>query len=136
MTNTLQLTVLPARLAVCRLPARTALPTWASNVNEYPFLSITQTADELSVVADQKSVPADVQADYDWRAIKVMGPLDFALVGILASLAGTLADASVSLFAISTYDTDYLLVKEETLERALSALREAGHTVETEADEK
>lgn len=133
-TNALMLTlnVLPERLAVCRLPARTVLPPWASNPSGNSLLSITYTSDELSIVADQKIVPENVQAEHDWRTIKVTGPLDFALVGVLASLTATLAHARISLFALSTYDTDYLLVKEEALARAVAALHEAGHTIETE----
>jgi hypothetical protein len=72
-----------------------------------------------------------VKAEKDWRCLQVVGPLDFALTGILASLLIPLAEAGVSMFAISTFDTDYLLIKETTLEVAITALRNAGHYVET-----
>ena len=83
---------------------------------------MTRTADELSIVCPEEQVPGDLTAERDWRAFKVEGPLDFALVGILAELSGALAAAEVSLFAISTYDTDYLLVRAGKLAEAKRAL--------------
>ena len=91
--------------------------------------SVTRTAAELSIVAPSAAVPPEVRAERDWRALRVAGPLDFALTGILASLAAPLADAGVSIFALSTYDTDYVLVRHPQLDVALAALRAAGHTV-------
>jgi hypothetical protein len=91
--------------------------------------AIIRTQEELSIVCEQENVPPDIRCERNWRAMKVAGPLDFALVGVLASLAGALADAGVSVFALSTYDTDYLLVKADTLERAIDALEAAGHRV-------
>lgn len=120
------LTVLPGELAVCRLPPDAPFPPWADGPG---FLSLTRTAEELSVVCPADHVPAGVQAVAPWRALKVAGPLDFALTGILAALARPLADAGISLFAVATYDTDYLLVKAETLDAAVAALRGAGHRV-------
>ena len=122
----LTLTVLTAPLAVCRLAPGEPLPAWAL-LGE--FFSVTRTTDELSIVCPQALVPAQVQAERGWRALKVAGPLDFALTGILASLAGALAKAGISIFAISTYDTDYVLVKAETLERACDLLRAQGHQI-------
>ncbi len=128
--NALCLTILPENLTICRFPACLPLPLWAADLTETSLLSITRTQDELSLVAESKLVPKNVQAEHGWRAIKVVGPLDFALIGILASLAGTLAQAGVSLFALSTFDTDYLLVKEDVLTQAIRALRRAGHLIE------
>jgi hypothetical protein len=84
----------------------------------------------LSVVTAEADVPVDIVCERGWRALKVTGPLDFGLTGILASLANPLGDAGISLFAISTYDTDYVLVKEDKLHNALAALQAAGHTIE------
>lgn len=122
----LQLQVLPERLAVCRLEPTDALPGWAS---QGAFWCIARTSDELSVVCEQGYVPAGVRTEGGWRALKVLGPLNFALTGILAGLAGVLAVAGVSIFALSTFDTDYILVKEDSLGAAIAALREQGHTV-------
>jgi hypothetical protein len=90
---------------------------------------MTRTPDELSVVTDEAAVPADVRAEPGWRAIQVAEQLDFGLTGILASLAYPLARSGISLFAVSTFDTDYLLVKEDRLRDALTTLQAAGHTI-------
>lgn len=94
---------------------------------ESHFWSITKTAEELSVLCEEKFVPQQIKQEPGWRCIKVNGPLDFGLTGILSSLAGALAKAGISIFAVSTYDTDYLLVKQENLELAVGALKDAGH---------
>jgi hypothetical protein len=112
--------------AVCRLPAGAALPAWAT---AGAFYAVTRTADELSIVCVQEQVPAGVTCQPGWRCLQVAGPLDFALTGVLASLAQPLAAAGISIFTLSTYDTDYLLVRDETLDAARAALRNAGHTL-------
>lgn len=122
---TLRLRVVPGTLAVCRLDAREALPAWAAG----PFLSVTRTSDELSVVCQEAAVPEGVRFERGWRALQVEGPLDLALTGVLASLAAPLAGAGVSVFAISTFETDWLLVRGPQLAAACDALRAAGHTV-------
>jgi hypothetical protein len=104
------------------------VPAWVRNGG--PLSSITWTANELSVVAADADVPHDLPCERGWRALKVAGPLDFGLTGILASLASPLADAGISLFAVSTYDTDYILLKEDRLHDALAVLQAAGHTIE------
>lgn len=119
--------LLPELLAVCRLDPAASLPLWASAGS---FFAITRTRDELSIVCPQQAVPATTQAERDWRALCVAGPLDFALTGILAALAGPLAAAGVSIFALSTYDTDYVLVRAADLDRAITALAAAGHQVQ------
>jgi hypothetical protein len=120
----LPLTLLPSRLAVCRLDPQAPFPAWVRG----ELVALTRTADELSVVCDADVVPPGVLAESGWRAFKVLGPLDFALVGVLAQLSAVLAQAGVSIFAISTYDTDYILVKEANLDDALAALRRAGYS--------
>ncbi|HZW03140.1 MAG TPA: ACT domain-containing protein [Anaerolineaceae bacterium] len=122
-SSPLTLTLLPEQLGVCRLPPDAEIPDWAWNG---PVQSVTRTAEELSVVCAAAGVPDGVRAECGWRALKVEGPLDFSLVGVLASLAGTLAAVEVSIFVLSTFDTDYLLVKAESLETAVEALRAAG----------
>lgn len=123
---TLDLTLLDPILAVCRLEPGAAVPDWALRG---AFTSITRTAEELSIVCEADAVPGDVRRETGFRALKVAGPLDFSLSGILAALAVPLADAGVSVFALSTFDTDYLLVREAQLETALRALRAAGHRI-------
>ncbi|MDO8452783.1 MAG: ACT domain-containing protein [bacterium] len=122
----LTLKILSSTFAVCQLPRESDIPSWAT---KGALSSITKTNNELSVVCEQELIPEGVKADKDWRALMVQGPLDFSLVGILANLSSILASAGVSIFAISTYDTDYLLVKEESLEKAIEALSASGHTV-------
>ena len=122
----LTLRVLAGMLAVCRLPPDAPWPAWAAGS---PFLSLTRTAEELSVVCADEAVPAGVQSVRGWRALQVVGPLDFALTGVLAALAAPLAAAGISIFAIATYDTDYLLVQGATLAQAVAVLRLAGMTV-------
>jgi enamine deaminase RidA (YjgF/YER057c/UK114 family) len=117
----MNLTVLPERLAVCRLAASARVPSWALELHE-AFTSITRTADELSIVCLEDAVPPDVQVEGGWRALKVPGPIPFETTGVLASLAAPLAAAGISIFALSTYDTDYVLVREPDLEAALAAL--------------
>jgi hypothetical protein len=96
---------------------------------EGPFCSVTRTADELSVVCPEGCVPPGVAREGGWRALEVEGPLDFALTGVLLSVAAPLARAAVPIFALSTYDTDYVLVREDRLEDAVRSLAGAGHRV-------
>lgn len=98
------------------------------------FYSLTKTDDEVSVICEEARVPNAVVAERDWRCFKIQGPLDFGLTGILASLAAPLADAEVSIFATSTYDTDYILVKADNLERAIDILTKLGHSIEQQVN--
>ncbi|HEY3588220.1 MAG TPA: ACT domain-containing protein [Myxococcaceae bacterium] len=119
--------MLPDRLSVARLPGAAALPAWADGAG---FVSITRREGELSIVCADERVPADVRAERGWRALEVEGPLDFQMVGVLHGLTGSLARAGISVFAVATFDTDVLLVREETLSRAVEVLREAGYVIE------
>lgn len=119
----LTLELLPGSFAVCRLEPGDVLPGWAAGA----FVSLTRTPDELSVVCPQEGVPPGVRAEPGWRCLRVKGPLGFGITGILASLAGPLASSGVSIFVVSTYDTDYLMVQERDLARGRSALERAGH---------
>jgi hypothetical protein len=93
------------------------------------FFSIIQTPEELSVVCQEISIPADIRTERNWSCLKVEGPLDFGLTGILAGLNKILTDCNISIFVISTYDTDYILVREKDLGSAFKALFDAGYTV-------
>ena len=120
----LRYNVLPARLAICRLPPDSAIPEWATGSN---FFSITRTAEELSVVCGENSVPKDVQAEKDWACLQLQGPFPFQMTGVLAAILDPLAAAEIGIFAISTFDTDYILIKASQLQATREALRLAGH---------
>jgi hypothetical protein len=119
--------VLPITVAVCRLPADAPIPEWASKARS--FLTVSRTPEELSITADQEAVPPGARCERDYRPIRVRGTLPPDLVGILLAMAAPLADAKIAIFAISTYDTDYVLVKTADLDRAVAALEGVGHEV-------
>jgi uncharacterized protein len=133
MGPTCVLELLPETYSVYRYPPETPLPL------EQPegegLWAYVRTSEEVSVVSSQGEArtisPEMRQVESGWSALKVRGPLDFSLVGILASIAAPLAEAGISIFSISTFDTDYILVKEITLEKAQAVLEEAGHQVLT-----
>lgn len=120
----LTLSCLSDVLTICRLEADAPIPSWADGGD---FTSITRTVDELSIVCSPRDVPAGIRCEKGYRCIKVEGPLDFALTGIISSLATVLAREGISIFPVSTFDTDYILVKEEQMEKAALALAQAGH---------
>ena len=122
----LSLAVLEGRLSVCRLDARAEVPAWTAGAS---FFSVTRTEDELSVVCPEAEVPEGIIHEKGWRALKLEGPFEFSMVGILSSVAAPLAEAGVSIFAVSTFDTDYVLVREGQLDLAVDALHEHGHEV-------
>lgn len=126
-TPRLTLSLQSQALTVCQLEAGAPIPAWAASANG--FVSITRTGEELSIVCEAGVPPANLKHETGWRAFKIDGPLDFGLTGILASVLDPLAKAGVSIFAISTYNTDYILVKEDRVAEAIQALERAGHTV-------
>jgi hypothetical protein len=121
----LELIVLPETFAICRLDPNVPIPHWANG----EFVSITRTPDELSIVCGQDHVPDGVQCESDWRCLRVAGELDFSLVGVIATLTKVLADAGISVFVISTFDTDYILLSKVDVDRAVMALEKAGYSV-------
>ncbi|OLV16095.1 ACT domain-containing protein [Deinococcus marmoris] len=122
----LTLSVLGGEYAVCQLPSGIAPPAWAFRGE---FWSMTCAPGELSVVCAAANVPDGVRAEKGWAALRLHGPFEFTLTGILASILNPLRDAGVGIFALSTFDTDYVLVSAVRLGDAVSALRVAGHTV-------
>jgi hypothetical protein len=130
MSDRVTLELLPWPLAVCKLPMDVT-PDVPGHSGE--FWSYMLTPEERTLVCLEEivrqSLPPGTQAETGWRALRVAGSLEFSLVGILASIANPLADAGVSIFALSTYDTDYVLVKQLDLERAIGALRAAGFPI-------
>ncbi len=126
----LRFSVLPGRYAVVRLAPDAEVPAGALAP---PFHSVTRTPSELSLVCPEAAVPNGARAEKDWALLGLVGPFPFSMVGVLASVLAPLAEAGVSIFALSTFDTDHVLVKRERLEAAIAALRAAGHElVETD----
>jgi hypothetical protein len=125
----LAIDIAPGDYTVARLPKGTPAPTF--DLPEPALVSVTSTPDEVSVVCPTSVAPVGENSRAGWRLLTVRGPLEFSLTGIMAALAGALAAAGVSLFAVSTFDTDHVLVKATDLDRAITALREAGHEVAT-----
>jgi len=118
----MKLHVVDGLYAVARLDAREAIPSWVRGA----FTSITRTHDELSIVCDDDAVPNDVHAERGWRCLAVEGPIPFATYGVASKITTALAEASISVFLVATYDTDYILVKEDVFTRACDALTRAG----------
>jgi len=116
----------PWTLAVFRLEPFEDLPSW---VVKGDFYSVTRTNEELSYVVPVSRIPEGIKTSNCWKAIKVQGLLDFSQTGILSAIAVPLAEAGISIFAISTFDTDYILIKEETVDRAISVLKTSGYTI-------
>jgi uncharacterized protein len=123
----LRLRTIPGEFAVCRLGPADSIPHWASGGG---FVSITRTAEGLSIVCDQEAIPAGVRHDSGWGCFQLQGPIPFSEIGVLASLVQPLAHAGISVFAVSTFDTDYILVKRDRVAAALAAWIAAGHEVE------
>ena len=120
------MTLRPEPLAVARLTPQEAIPEWATRG---ALWSIVRSEDELSIVCGDEQVPQAVPAERGWRALQLAGPIPFGLTGILASVLSPLAAAGIPIFAFSTFDTDYVLVKSVDLDPALAALRQAGHVI-------
>ena len=124
-TMNLNLIVLPDTIAICQLDADSPIPDWA--IGE--FVSITRTADELSIVCRQDQVPNGVQCERSWRCFRIAGRLDFTLVGVIASLTGALAEAGISVFVVSSFNTDFVLVRQQDVAKAVGVLEEDGHNL-------
>jgi len=118
--------VLPETLAICRLDGNAPQPAWARG----ELVSLTRCASELSVVCGEPHVPLDVRADRGWTALRISGPLDLDHIGILADISRLLAEAAISVFVISTFDTDIILIRQNQLSSAIDTLRAAGHSVD------
>jgi uncharacterized protein len=117
--------ILPGEYAIARLDAADSIPLWATG----QFVFTARTADELSVICAAANVPVAVAREAGWRILKLAGPFAFTQTGVLASVLTPLAAAKVSILAVSTFDTDYVLVKNEALMTAHAALEHAGHAI-------
>jgi hypothetical protein len=122
-----RLRTLPDLYAIFRLDPDASVPDW---VYDSPFWSVTRSDSELSIVCAEEDLPDETRAERGWSALELVGPLDFTLTGVVASLVSPLAEDGVPIFILSTFETDYLLVRENDLTRAVESLRTAGHTVD------
>ncbi len=122
----LTLAFVPGELAICRLASDDAIPAWAA---AGVFFVVARTHDELSIVCDASAVPLGVRTSAGWRALYLVGTFDLAMVGVLLSIAAPLAAAAVSIMPVATFDADYILVRAQDVDRAVAALRDAGHEV-------
>lgn len=126
----MNLIILPGKYSIYRFHNDSVVPDW---IDKSGFYSVTRTSDELSVVALQNElISGEVLCNRDWRIIKIEGPLDFSLVGIIAEIATIVSKKKIPIFTISTYDTDYVLVKENDLDKAVGAFEEDGYDVRYE----
>jgi len=123
----LVLSMLDEELSIAQISADSELPRWAL---ESDFFAITRTDGELSIVCKSIHVPGEVKSDTGWRAIRLHGPFEFSLTGILSGLLNPLAAEKISIFAISTYSTDYVLVKSAQVESAVAVLKADGYQFE------
>ena len=112
--------------AIVRLNADAAVPEWATKGE---FTSITRTADELSIVCLAGNLPADVNTEHHWTCLKLEGPFPFSMTGVLLSFIEPLSSNQIPIFAMSTYDTDYVLIQEEYSKPAIEILTASGHTL-------
>lgn len=117
---------LKGNYGICRLEKDQSIPDWSMKGG---FFSITRTENELSLVCSEEVIPERVTCEKGWQMLKVEGPLDFALVGILSKISTLLANEGISIFAISTYDTDYILIKEQDMPKGIETLIEGGYSV-------
>jgi hypothetical protein len=126
ISHQLLLTLFPGLFAIARFSPQAKIPVdYASS----SFFSLTKTGEELSVVCEQSNLPPDVRAERDRRLLRVDSVLTFALTGVVSAVAVPLADASISIFAVSTYDTDYFLIADSDIAHAIAVLENAGHKV-------
>ncbi len=123
----LRFIILKDKYAIHRFDSCSDIPMW---IKDSDFYSVTKTKDELSIVCKQlDSITEAAEINKDWRILKLQGPLDFSLVGIIAEIAGILKESNITIFTISTFETDYILVKNKNLDRAIDSLKANGHEI-------
>lgn len=120
----LQFHRLPGQYSIVKLPAEAPVPDWSAKGN---FSSVTRTGEELSIVCPSENVPPNAQSPHQWVCLKLEGPFPFSLTGVLLAIIEPLSTQDVPIFAVSTFDTDYVLIQEEHADKALELLAQAGH---------
>ena len=129
MNRRFELYLLPERMAICRLDPEDESPPWASSA---VLSSVTRTQAETTVVCQEEDVPAGITSNKSWRCLRIGVVLDFSQTGILSSLTAPLAEEGIPIYALSTYSTDLILIKEKDLPRTMLALTGSGHRVFSE----
>ncbi len=124
MQRKLKFSRVEGSFAICRLAAGTGVPDWALRGG---FFSVTSTSQEVSIVCPEWQIPEGIAHEGEWTCLKLEGPFPFSETGILSSFLQPLAEHAIPIFAVSTFDTDYVLVKRSWAEKAVAVLREAGH---------
>ncbi len=124
--NRLKISLLQLTVGVCRLAPTENIPSWA---RQGQLFSITNTGEELSILCEERFIPEGIICERDWRVLKIEGPLDFSLIGILSKISSHLTEAGISIFALSTYDTDYILVKNKDIDKAVETLRSKDYEI-------
>ena len=122
----LQLSLLKDKYGICTLPNTAPIPDWALTQS---LASITRTEKELTIVCRLEILPSQYQSDLNWRCFKIDGSFDLNQIGVISSISSPLADAGISIYVISTYDTDYFLIQEQNLEKTISVLSSSGHYI-------
>ena len=122
----LQLSLLDKIYGICVFENDAPIPDWAAMTS---FCSITRTQEELTIVCPQNIIPSDCEYDADWRCFRIDGSFDLNQIGVISSLAAPLAEAGISIFVVSSYDTDYILVKDQKVEQAVTVLSDNGHLI-------
>ena len=122
----LQLSLLKDKYGICTLPNTAPIPDWALTQS---LASITRTEKELTIVCRLEILPSQYQSDLKWRCFKIDGSFDLNQIGVISSISSPLADAGISIYVISTYDTDYFLIQEQNLEKTISVLSSSGHYI-------
>jgi hypothetical protein len=124
----LKLSLLKDKYGICSLPATTPIPDWALKES---LISITRTKEELTIVCRQDLIPSQIQCDPNWRCFRIDGAFDLNQTGVISSISSPLANAGISIYVISTYNTDYFLVKEENVNQTISVLSSSAHSIKT-----
>jgi hypothetical protein len=122
----LNLSLLKDKYTICTLPKDAKIPDWVLTES---LASITRTDKELTIVCKQDIIPSELQTDLNWRCFKIDGSFDLNQTGVISSISSPLADAGISIYVISTYDTDYFLVKDDNLQQTISTLSNSGHSI-------
>lgn len=125
--NSIGFVLIDEKFGICRLKANEKLPEWVISSS---IFSITRTKEELSVICPVNVIPENIECEINWNCFKVKGPLDFDQIGILSKISNTLYENEISIFVMSTYDTDYIFVKQKNCKAAFYALETAGMKIE------
>lgn len=126
----MRLRFLADNYSVCQLVSDEPIPDWINVKNDGPIVAVLRTQEELTVVAPSHCVPTGIKSSDGWRCFRVVGEMEFDIVGVIAGISKVLAESKIPIFSLSTYDTDYFLVANDNCELAQAALTESGYEFE------